>query len=154
LTASAKSLSTSRRSRKPAAPQWVNPHWQQSPSTGRDDQLQQQPQPRDRTDDADERSDRKPVAVIKGGGVDANLNNCVDEAVDLAAVKRKAEAADDEDDDGLMDEDQNDDDREPAALVVKATSRGSSPSSPTTSDVDNDDDARMEDESAKDEDNE
>ena len=152
LTASSKSLSTSRRSRKPAAPQWVNPHWQQSPSTGRDDQLQQQ-QPRDRTDDADERSDRKPVTVIKGG-VDANLNNCVDEAVDLAAVKRKAEAADDEDDDRLIDEDQNDDDREPTALVVKATSRGSSPSpsSPPTSDVD--DDVRMEDESAKDDDNE
>ena len=146
------SSSTSRRSRKPAAPQWVNPHWQQSPSTGRD-----------RTTTAtttegvtDEQSERKPIAVIKGGGVDANLNNCsADEAVDLASASRKAEtpiAADDDEDDGLMDDD------EPVPLMAsaKATSRGSSPSpsSPPTSDIDNDDDVRMEEESAKDEDNE
>lgn len=72
---------SSRRSRKPAAPQWVNPHWQQSPAA-RD---------RQETEDADE-GDKKKIKLV-----DANLNNFVESDV-VAARESPAPEEDDLDD--------------------------------------------------------
>ena len=101
---------SARRSRKPAAPQWVNPHWQQSPA-GREDRIEPTEVRSERNDDEDddvvEKQQQQPDK--KRSKVDANLNNFVDPA-DAAIT---------------ADEDHNDDevaDRSPTARAVRSVS--------------------------------
>lgn len=134
---------SSRRSRKPAAPQWVNPHWQQS-SAGRErDRLESE-----EGDSGEERDKKK-----SKHSVDANLNNFVepDALVGRDSPAGQTAVDDDNDDNDCDEEDDDDEEVESANKLndrhspVRLASRSLSPSS---------DEEKMDDESAKDDDNE
>ena len=116
---------SSRRSRKPAAPQWVNPHWQQS-SAGRE---RERVESEDR--DSSEERDKKKSKL----SVDANLNNFVetDPSAGRGSPAERSAAVDFDDNDG--DQEEEDDDEEETDKLndrhnpARRPSRSPSPSS-------------------------
>ena len=96
----------SRRSRKPAAPQWVNPHWQQGATAARDEAAERGAG-NDSSDDDDDQDDE---------AVDTNDKNKIKKARAAhkiaSVVKQENEDGDDEqDEDEDEDEAEDDDDR-------------------------------------------
>ena len=96
---------SSRRSRKPAAPQWVNPHWQQSPV-----------QDRIERDSSEERDKKKPAKSLNFSDKYAD-NDDEDECTLATDLERKASEENDalasySSDDEKMDEESAKDDNE------------------------------------------
>ncbi len=120
---------SSRRSRKPAAPQWVNPHWQQSPAGREQERVEA-----DRVS-GDEEEDDAGQRDKKRSKVDANLNNCVEP--DASAL------SDDNDED---EEDGTESEKINGKMTVNQPAR--SPTSTASSDVAE----KMDDDSAKEDD--
>jgi homeobox protein cut-like len=152
---------SSRRSRKPAAPQWVNPHWQQTSA------VRERVESEDGRDSSEERDKKKAkhFSSLHHRSVDANLNNFVESDApaaggrDSSAERPSVRATVDDDDDDKYDNDEEEDDDEeesPKRLTIHrpragslSPSRRASPSPSPSSDED-----KMDDESeAKDDDN-
>lgn len=143
----AQAARSSRRSRKPAAPQWVNPHWQQNSANRERDRLESE----DGRDSSEER-DKKKAKLLSSRfhhSVDANLNNFVETDAKTAGGQSSA-------DDDKYDNDEDEDDEEDESASNKfnhrhitSPSRRSSPSPSPSSDEDKMDD----DQEAKDDDN-
>lgn len=145
---------SSRRSRKPAAPQWVNPHWQQNSA------VRDRVESEDGGRDSSEERDKKKTKHFHS--VDANLNNFVEKdpstfgGRDSSAERPSVRTVDDDDDDKYDNDDEEDDEEEmsPKRLNHRragsiSPSRRASPSPSPSSDED-----KMDDESeAKDDDN-
>jgi hypothetical protein len=153
---------SSRRSRKPAAPQWVNPHWQQTSA------VRERVESEDGRDSSEERDKKKAkhFSSLHHRSVDANLNNFVESDApaaggrDSSAERPSVRATVDDDDDDKYDndeeEDEEDEEESPKRLTIHrpragslSPSRRASPSPSPSSDED-----KMDDESeAKDDDN-
>ena len=142
--AQAAAARSSRRSRKPAAPQWVNPHWQQNSA------VRDRVESEDGRDSSEERDKKKSKHFSSMHSVDANLNNFV--KTDAPSAGGRDSSAErpvrDEEDDEEEDEDEEErlNHRHSGSI---SPSRRASPSPSPSSDED-----KMDDESeAKDDDN-